>query len=95
TDIMNSLRLEGPSTETPEVSRLQPEYEQLLLPIHRKEDNVVVRETSLSDSLNVVHDHVQKLNEGAISYRTSVSDRMGALVDPLSSENLIGEASTS
>ncbi|GKB95932.1 hypothetical protein Tco_0982069 [Tanacetum coccineum] len=95
TDIMNSLRLEGPSTETPEVSRLQPEYEQLLLPIHRKEDNVVVGETSLSDSLNVVHDRVQKLKECAISHRTSVSDAMGSLVDPLSSENLIGEASTS
>ncbi|GJT62224.1 hypothetical protein Tco_1005757 [Tanacetum coccineum] len=50
--------------------------------------------TSLSESLNVVHDRVQKLKEGAISYRTSISDAMGALVDPLSSKNLIGEAST-
>ncbi|GKC75335.1 hypothetical protein Tco_1126109 [Tanacetum coccineum] len=94
-DIMNSLCLEGLSSETLKVSRLQPAYEQLLLPIHRKEDNVVVRETSMSDSLNVVHDHVQKLKEGALFYRLSNSDAMGTLVDPLSSENLIGEASTS
>ncbi|GKD69308.1 hypothetical protein Tco_1323398 [Tanacetum coccineum] len=50
--------------------------------------------TSLSDSLNVVHKRVQKLKEGAISHRTSISDAMGALVDPLSLKNLIGEAST-
>ncbi|GJU74043.1 integrase, catalytic region, zinc finger, CCHC-type containing protein, partial [Tanacetum coccineum] len=51
-DIMKSLRLEGPSAKTMKASRLQPAYEQHLLPIHRKEDNVVVGETSLSDSLN-------------------------------------------
>nr|GEZ05783.1 hypothetical protein [Tanacetum cinerariifolium] len=80
----NSLK--GPSAKTPEVSRLQPVYEQLLLFIHWKEDNVVVEDISLSDSLNVVHDRVQKLKEGAISHRTSISDAMGALVDPLSSK---------
>nr|GEW44480.1 hypothetical protein [Tanacetum cinerariifolium] len=54
-DIMSLLRLEGPSIEASEISWLQPSYEQLLPPIHRKKDNVV-GETSLSDSLNVVHD---------------------------------------
>ncbi|GJW55222.1 hypothetical protein Tco_0099307 [Tanacetum coccineum] len=52
------LCLEGPSAETPEVRRLQPLYEQFLLPVHRKEDNVVIGETSLSDSLDVVHARV-------------------------------------
>ncbi|GJU98424.1 hypothetical protein Tco_1327695, partial [Tanacetum coccineum] len=94
-DIMNSLHLEGPSAKTLEVSRLQPAYDQLILRIHQKEDNVVVKETSLSDSLNVVHDRVHKLKEGAISHRTSISDAMSALVDTLSLENLISEASTS
>ncbi|GKB99837.1 hypothetical protein Tco_0985974 [Tanacetum coccineum] len=61
--IMDSLCLEGPFAETSEVSRLQPAYKQLLLPIHRKEDNAVIRETSVSDSLNVVHDRVQKVKE--------------------------------
>ncbi|GKD78828.1 hypothetical protein Tco_1341449, partial [Tanacetum coccineum] len=36
-----------------------------------------------------------KLKEGAISYHTSICDATPFLVDPLSSENLIGEASTS
>nr|GFA61960.1 hypothetical protein [Tanacetum cinerariifolium] len=56
--IMDSLRLKGPSAETLEVSRLQHADEQLLLPIHQKEDNAVIGETSLSESLNVVYDHV-------------------------------------
>ncbi|GKA61395.1 hypothetical protein Tco_0760802 [Tanacetum coccineum] len=34
-DIMSLLHLEGPATETPEASQLQPSYEQLMLPIHR------------------------------------------------------------
>nr|GEV72059.1 hypothetical protein [Tanacetum cinerariifolium] len=93
--IMDSLRLEGPSAKTLEVSRLQPAYEQLLLPIHWKEDNVVIRETSLSNSLTVVYDRVQKVKEGALSHRLYIFEDMGPLVDPLSSENLIGEASTS
>ncbi|GKB59362.1 hypothetical protein Tco_0915548 [Tanacetum coccineum] len=94
-DIMNLLRLEGPSAETPMGSQLQPSYEQLLLLIHRKEDNVVIGETSLSDSLDAVHARVQKIKEGASSRRLSISDAMGPLVDPLSSENLVDEASTS
>nr|GEW18655.1 hypothetical protein [Tanacetum cinerariifolium] len=63
TNIMDSLCLEGPSAETPEGSRLQHVYEQLLLPIYWMEDNAIIA--------------------------------MGPLVDPLSFENLVGEASTS
>nr|GEU44549.1 copia protein [Tanacetum cinerariifolium] len=94
-DIMSLLRLEGPSAETLEVSRLQPSYKQLFLPVHRKEDNVVTRETSLSDSLDMVHAYVQKLKESALSHRLSISNVMGVQANMLSSENLIGEASTS
>ncbi|GKE52692.1 hypothetical protein Tco_1487848 [Tanacetum coccineum] len=93
--IMDSLRLEGPSAKNPEVNRLQPAYEQLLLPIHRKEDNAIIGETSLFDSLNVVHDRVQKVKEGTLSHCLSISKAMGLLEDPLSSENLVGKASTS
>nr|GEX72328.1 hypothetical protein [Tanacetum cinerariifolium] len=94
-DIMSLLRLEGPSTVTLDVSRLQPLYEQLILPVHRKEDNVVIEETSLSDSLNVVHARVQKLKKGTLSHHLFISDAMGVLYDQLSSKNLISEASTS
>ncbi|GJY41848.1 hypothetical protein Tco_0429118 [Tanacetum coccineum] len=52
-------------------------------------------ETSLSDSLEAVHARFMKIKEGASSHRLSFSDAMGPLVDPLSSKNLVGEASTS
>ncbi|GJQ91330.1 hypothetical protein Tco_0002469 [Tanacetum coccineum] len=53
-DIMGLLHLEGPTAEASETNRLQPSPEQLMLPIHRPKDQVVIRETSLSFSLDVV-----------------------------------------
>ncbi|GJQ91351.1 hypothetical protein Tco_0002490 [Tanacetum coccineum] len=93
-DIMIFLHLEGPSVETPKGIRLQPSYEQLLLPMYRTEDNAVIGETSVSDSLDVVHAHVQKIKEGESSRFLSISDVIGPLVEPLSFENLMGEANT-
>ncbi|GJX73060.1 hypothetical protein Tco_0311655 [Tanacetum coccineum] len=93
-DIMSLLHLEGPAAETLEASQLQPSYEQLLLPIHRTEDNVVIGETSLSFSLDVVHDRVQRIRGDVASCRLSLYDVMVPLIKPLSVENLVGEAST-
>ncbi|GJX52513.1 hypothetical protein Tco_0280882, partial [Tanacetum coccineum] len=70
-DIMGLLHLDGPAAETPEADQLQPSPEQLMLPIYWPEDHVVIGETSLSFSLDVVH------------------------ARSLSTENLVGEASTS
>nr|GEV47076.1 hypothetical protein [Tanacetum cinerariifolium] len=44
-DLMDLLRLEGPVAETLEAEQLQPSPDQLMLPIHRLEDRVVIRET--------------------------------------------------
>ncbi|GJY02550.1 hypothetical protein Tco_0360702 [Tanacetum coccineum] len=57
-DVMGLLRLEGPAAETPKAEQLQPSPKQLMLHFHRPEDQVVVGETSLSFSLDVVHSHV-------------------------------------
>nr|GEX61966.1 reverse transcriptase domain-containing protein [Tanacetum cinerariifolium] len=54
-DLMDSLRLEGPLAEIPRAKDLQPSPKQLMLPIHMLEDNVVLGETSLSFSRQVVH----------------------------------------
>ncbi|GKG30641.1 hypothetical protein Tco_0423129, partial [Tanacetum coccineum] len=54
-DIMGLLHLEGPAAETPDANQLQPSPEKLMLPIYRPEDQVVIGETSLSFSLDVVH----------------------------------------
>nr|GFA77203.1 hypothetical protein [Tanacetum cinerariifolium] len=54
-DIMNLLLLESPLTDALGMSGLQPDIEQLRLPLHRSEDQVVLGETSLSFSLSVTH----------------------------------------
>ncbi|GJQ91136.1 retrovirus-related pol polyprotein from transposon TNT 1-94 [Tanacetum coccineum] len=46
-DLMDSLRLEGPLAEIPRAAELQPSLEQLMLHIHRAEDDVSLSSKSL------------------------------------------------
>ncbi|GKD95978.1 hypothetical protein Tco_1379875, partial [Tanacetum coccineum] len=94
-DIMGLLRLDAPAAETPKADQLQPSPEQLILPIHRSEDQVVIEETSLSFSLDVVHSHVQRIRGDAAYQCLSISDTMVPLIESLFAENLVGEDSTS
>nr|GEV83860.1 ribonuclease H-like domain-containing protein [Tanacetum cinerariifolium] len=84
-DLMDSLRLEGPLPEIPRAEDLQPSPEQLMLPVHRTEDNVVLGETSLSFSLQVVHSRVQRMKGEIMEKRLSLMDVIAPLVEPLSS----------
>nr|GEW67207.1 hypothetical protein [Tanacetum cinerariifolium] len=54
-DIMNMLRLEGALVDAPRMNDLQPDIEQLKVPIYKYDDQVVLGETSLSFSLSVSH----------------------------------------
>ncbi|GJT89758.1 putative reverse transcriptase domain-containing protein [Tanacetum coccineum] len=56
---------------------------------------VVIGETSLSFSLDLAYARVRKLKEGVASRRLSISDALVPIVEPLSAENLVGEANTS
>ncbi|GJX57045.1 hypothetical protein Tco_0286942 [Tanacetum coccineum] len=92
---MDSLRLKGPLAEILGAEDLQPSPAQLMLPIHRPEDDVVRGETSLSFSLQVVHSRVQRVRGEIKEKRLSLTDAMVPLVEPLSSKSLTSEASTS
>ncbi|GJW24445.1 hypothetical protein Tco_0038256 [Tanacetum coccineum] len=94
-DIFDLLRLDGPVVETLEASQLQPSFEQLMVPIHWLEDQVVIGETSLSFALDVAHSRVQRLKGDAAACRLSFTDVMVPLLEPLSVRSLTGEASTS
>ncbi|GJX70095.1 hypothetical protein Tco_0307266 [Tanacetum coccineum] len=94
-DLMDSLRLEGVLAEIPGAENLQPSPKQLMLPIHRPEDNVVFAETSLSSSLEIVNLRVQRFRKEAKEKRLSLTDVMTLFVKPLSLKSLTGEASTS
>ncbi|GJS44376.1 hypothetical protein Tco_0569419 [Tanacetum coccineum] len=94
-DIIDYLHLEGPAAETPDAGGLQPSHEQFMLLIHRTKDNVVLGETSLYFSLKFIHNRIQRIRGDVEARRLSLFDVMVPLIEPLSSENLLGEASTS
>nr|GEW88041.1 hypothetical protein [Tanacetum cinerariifolium] len=50
-DLMDSFHLEGPLAEIPGAEELQPSPQQLMLPIHRAEDNVVLVHSQVQRSL--------------------------------------------
>nr|GEU93326.1 hypothetical protein [Tanacetum cinerariifolium] len=93
-DLIDSLRLEGPLAENLGAKDLRSSLEQLRLLVHRPKDNVVIGETSLSFSLQVVHSRVQRVKGEIMKRRLSLTDVMAPLAEPLSSRSLIGEAST-
>nr|GEX19001.1 hypothetical protein [Tanacetum cinerariifolium] len=94
-DIMDLLRLEGPAAETPKASQLQPSPEQLMVPIHRLEDQVITEETSLSFPLDVAHVHAQRIRGDTAARHLSLTNAMVSLLEPLYAKSLTGEASTS
>ncbi|GJV19179.1 hypothetical protein Tco_1368199 [Tanacetum coccineum] len=73
----------------------EPNVDQLMLPIHRSEDHVVLCETSLSFSLSVTHSRVKRIRENVTAKRSALIGVWTPLVDPLSVEKLVGEAGTS
>nr|GEW71806.1 transposase (putative), gypsy type [Tanacetum cinerariifolium] len=94
-DIMNLFRLEGPLADAPRMSDLQPHVDQLMLHVHRSEDQVVLGERSLSFALIVTHSRVERIRENVAAERSALIDVWAPLVDPLSVKNLTGEAGTS
>ncbi|GJX79869.1 hypothetical protein Tco_0328018 [Tanacetum coccineum] len=52
---------------------LQPDIEQLRVPIHRSEDQVVLGETSLSFALSVSHSHVERIRANIAAERVPVA----------------------
>ncbi|GJX63091.1 hypothetical protein Tco_0295991, partial [Tanacetum coccineum] len=84
--------LDGPLADLPEAAHLQPCLEQLSVPIYHADVNAVVGETSLSFALLNVHTRA----EGAKKHAAALRQLMVDIVShPLSSQNLLGEASTS
>ncbi|GJS06892.1 hypothetical protein Tco_0363688, partial [Tanacetum coccineum] len=78
-DVMDLLCLEGPAAETSEASQLQPSLDQLMIPIHRLEDQVIIGETSLAFSLEVAHNRVQRLRGEPSAFADLTTDVTTAL----------------
>nr|GEV46203.1 hypothetical protein [Tanacetum cinerariifolium] len=72
-DVMVLLRLEGPLTDAPGMSDLQPNIEQLKLPIRCLKDQVIFGETSLLVALDVTHSRVERIRENVAAQRMPVT----------------------
>ncbi|GKD72326.1 hypothetical protein Tco_1330608 [Tanacetum coccineum] len=94
-DIMNVLRLEGALADAPGMNDLQPDIEQLKVPIHRSKDQVVLGEISLSFSLSVSHSRMERIRENIAAQRSALVGVWTPFSEPLSVTSFMGEASTS
>ncbi|GJZ19692.1 hypothetical protein Tco_0556282 [Tanacetum coccineum] len=79
---MDILRREGPLTEKLGLNELQPNVDQLMVPIHRSPYQVVVGATALSLALDVSSVCVQKIRENIAYQRSALRDVFVPLAEP-------------
>ncbi|GJS81234.1 hypothetical protein Tco_0747775 [Tanacetum coccineum] len=91
-EVLDCFLLDGPLANLPEAAYLQPCLDQLSVPIYYADVNAVVGETSLSFALLNVHNRAEGARKHAAALRRLMMDIVS---HPLSSRNLLGEASTS
>ncbi|GJU23742.1 hypothetical protein Tco_1157084 [Tanacetum coccineum] len=93
--VMNLLRLSDPLANLPGMSDLQPDVEQLMVPIHYPEDQVVLGASSLTFSLSVSRDRVERIRQNIAEHRSALAGVFAPLVEPFSVQSLTGAANTS
>nr|GEY03583.1 putative ribonuclease H-like domain-containing protein [Tanacetum cinerariifolium] len=93
--MMNILHLEGPLAEKLGLNELQPNTDQLMVPIHRSPNKVVLGATALSLALDVSSFRVRRIRENIVNQRSALHDVFVPLVEPFSAAVLIGMEGTS
>ncbi|GJV48506.1 hypothetical protein Tco_1438718 [Tanacetum coccineum] len=93
--IMNLLRLESPLVDALGMSDLQPDVDQLMVPIHRSKDQAVLGSTSLLFALSVTRDRVERIRKNIVEHRSALTGVYVPLVESLSIAALESVAGTS
>ncbi|GJX79585.1 hypothetical protein Tco_0327734 [Tanacetum coccineum] len=93
--VMNLLRLSDPLANFPRMSDLQPDVEQIMVPIHRPKDQVVLGANSLTFSLSVSRDRVERIRRNIAEHRSVCAGVFTPLAEPFSVQSLTGAANTS
>ncbi|GJV76929.1 hypothetical protein Tco_1508513 [Tanacetum coccineum] len=88
--VINILRLEDPLAEKLGLSELQPYVDQLMDPIHRSPDQVILGASALSLALDVSSSRVRKIKENIANHRSALHDVFVPLAEPLSITALTG-----
>ncbi|GJT50903.1 hypothetical protein Tco_0977060 [Tanacetum coccineum] len=92
--VMNILRLEGPLAYKLGLDELQPNVDQLMVPIHHSPDKDVIGATALSLALDVSNVRVRKIKENIANQRLALHDVFVPLSEPLSVAALTGTEGT-
>ncbi|GJZ90128.1 hypothetical protein Tco_0662055 [Tanacetum coccineum] len=93
--VMDILRLENPLAEKLGLNELQPNVDQLMVPIHHSPNKVVIGATALSLALDVSSIRVQKIKENIANQRSALRDVFFPLAEPFSAVVLISMEGTS
>ncbi|GJW92624.1 hypothetical protein Tco_0170177, partial [Tanacetum coccineum] len=93
--VMDILHLEGPLAEKLGLNELQPDVDQLMVPIHYSSDKVVVGATALSLALDVSSVRVRKIRENITNHRSILHYVFVPLAEPLSAAALTSMEGTS
>ncbi|GJU35392.1 hypothetical protein Tco_1183746 [Tanacetum coccineum] len=88
-DIMDLLRLDDVVAETLGMTDLQPDVSQLMVPVHHKQDRVVIGSQALSVALDICRGRVEKMERNLIKRLLFLKDVLISIDDPLSAEALI------
>ncbi|GJW15276.1 hypothetical protein Tco_0019409 [Tanacetum coccineum] len=88
-DIMDLLCLDDVVAETLGMTDLQPDVSQLMVPVHHKQDRVVIGSQALSVALDVCRGRVKKMERNLIERLPFLKDVFVSIDDPLSAEALI------
>ncbi|GKA50882.1 hypothetical protein Tco_0744078, partial [Tanacetum coccineum] len=88
-DIMDLLRLDDIGAEALGMTDLQPNVDQLMVPVHHKRDRVIIGSQALSVALNVCRGRVEKMERNLIERLPFLKDVFASIEDPLSAEALI------
>ncbi|GKB35499.1 hypothetical protein Tco_0880441, partial [Tanacetum coccineum] len=88
-DIMDLLRLDDAVAEALGMTDLQPDVSQLMVPVHHKQDRVVIGSQALSVALDICRGRVEKMERNLVERLPFLKDVFVSIDDPLSAEVLI------
>ncbi|GJU02718.1 hypothetical protein Tco_1113056 [Tanacetum coccineum] len=88
-DVMDLLRLDDAVAEALGMTDLQPDVNQLMVPVHHKQDRVVIGSQALSVALDICRGRVEKMERNLAERLPFLKDVFVSLDHPLSAEALI------
>ncbi|GJU14994.1 hypothetical protein Tco_1142960 [Tanacetum coccineum] len=86
-DVKDLLRLDNAVAEALGMTDLQPDVNQLMVPVHHKQDRVVIGSQALSVALNICRGRVEKMERNLVERLPFLKDVFVSLDHHLSAES--------